>query len=39
MKIVNLIDDDLEKSESDGSDRETESDNDNDAFDEWFVKS
>ena len=30
IKIENLIDDDLEKSESDESDSETESDNDND---------
>ena len=34
IKIENLIDDDLEKSESDESDSETESDNDNDKSDE-----
>ena len=34
MKIENLIDDDLEKSESDKSDSETESDNDNGEYDE-----
>ena len=34
IKIENLIDDDLEKSESDESDSETESDIDNDESDE-----
>ena len=34
IKIENLIDDDLEKSESDESDSETESDNDNDESNE-----
>ena len=34
MKIENFIDDDLEKSDSDKSDSETESDIDNDKFDE-----
>ena len=38
IKIENLIDDDLEKSESDESDSETESDNDNDESDKEFVK-
>ena len=34
IKIENLVDDDLEKSESDESDSETESDNDNDESNE-----
>ena len=34
IKIENLIDGDLEKSESDKSDSETESDNDNGEYDE-----
>ena len=34
IKIENLIDDNLEKSESDNSDSETESDNDNGEYDE-----
>ena len=34
MKIENFIDDDLEKSDSDEFDSETESDIDNDKFDE-----
>ena len=34
MKIENFIDDDLEKSDSDESDSETESHIDNDKFDE-----
>ena len=40
IKTENCIDDDLEKSESDGDyNDEIESDINNDEYDEWFVKS